>query len=93
MADDILGNVKFWMQVVGDLQQTIVCPPDLESRVKCRVDAMGIGGMVTVQASRACPPDKLILIDTAAIEAANRQALQRDRYERQRPPGGMEPWE
>jgi hypothetical protein len=71
----ILTDVQFWA-IVGEIgKRTIICPPDLESRVKgYYIDARGLGGLLKVQASPACPDGKIFVIDEEAAKAElNRQ--------------------
>lgn len=65
----VLDEVRFWSQVVGDAKRTIVCPPDLESRVKGYIDARGMSGILTVVANPYCPPETIMIIDEQAIAA------------------------
>lgn len=66
---DVLTEVKFWSQVFGDAKRTILCPPDLESRVKGYIAARGMGGVLTVEASPVCPPEQIIVIDEQGMTA------------------------
>lgn len=77
MNGDVLTEVRFWSQVIGDAKRTVLCPPDLESRCKGYVDARGLAGLITVKASRACPPNQILVIDEQAIEADMREFLAR----------------
>jgi hypothetical protein len=75
----MLTEVKFWAQVTGDAKRTVVCPPDLESRVKGWVDARSMGHLIRVNANPACPPDRIFIIDEQAIHASLAESLQRFR--------------
>ena len=64
---DLLSEVRFWQQVIGDAKRTVLCSPEMESRCKGYVDARGLGGLITVKASRAVPDDRLYVIDEQAV--------------------------
>lgn len=74
---DILDEVRFWTQVMTDSERTVFCSPEMESRVKGWVDARGMGGVITVMADRACPDDRVYVIDHRAMDAMTAKALQR----------------
>ena len=74
MTADVLTEVRFWQQVMTDSERTIICEPDLESRIKGWIDARGLGGLITVEASPYCPPGRLIILDPHAIDAALAEA-------------------
>lgn len=74
---DVLTEVRFWAQVTGDAKRAIVCPPDLESRIKGWIDARGMSGILTVNATSLCPPGRIIVIDEPAIEASIGEWMQR----------------
>jgi hypothetical protein len=76
MSDD-LTEVRFWAQVMGDAKRTVICNPDLESRVKGWIDARGMGGLITVQATPVCPIDRTYIVDDAALQAAYNEVMQR----------------
>lgn len=73
----MLDDIRFWQQVVEDGRRTLFCSPELESRVKTRLAALGLDGMVDVQVSPMVPDDQLYLADLNALEASSNQALQR----------------
>lgn len=52
---DPLDEVRFWAQVITDAERTVVCSPDLESRVKGWVEARQLGGMIKGGAVTAVP--------------------------------------
>ncbi|MGH9252638.1 MAG: hypothetical protein ACRD0W_24445 [Acidimicrobiales bacterium] len=66
---DMLTEIRFWSQVIGDAKRIILCSPELESRVKSWIDARGMGGVLTVKASRGCPDDRIFIIDQGAMAA------------------------
>lgn len=71
---DMLTEVRFWAQVIGDVKRTVVCSPEMESRCKGYVDARGLGGLITVKASSGVPDTTLLVIDEGAIAAAVAEA-------------------
>jgi hypothetical protein len=79
-SSDPLENLRFWMQTFEDSRRTLLCPPDLESRVKGYVDAHGLGGVVQVKASPIIPDGQVMIVDENALEAEWRQTLQRNRW-------------
>ena len=72
---DPLTEIRFWQQVIGDSKRTVLCPPEMESRCKGYVDARGLGGLITVVASRACPDDRLYVMDEQALMASVNRPL------------------
>ena len=78
-SNDILTEVSFWMQVMGDAKRTIVCSPDLESRVKGWIDARGMGHLLKMVANQACPDNRIIIIDEQALAADLAASIQRYR--------------
>jgi len=75
-----LTEVLFWSQVIGDSRRTVVCNPDLESRIKGWVDARGMGGVLKVQPNPACPANRMFVIDEQAIAAGFNESVQKYRY-------------
>jgi hypothetical protein len=75
-VNDPLTEVHFWAQVIGDAKRTVICSPDLESRVKGWVEARGMGGIITVQAGPFVPDNRLYIIDTPALDASLQQSIQ-----------------
>lgn len=71
----MLTEVRFWAQVIGDSKRTVICTPDLESRVKGWVDARDMGALIKVIANPACPPNQIFVIDEQAIEANFQQSI------------------
>lgn len=74
--NDPLTEVMFWSQVIGDSKRTVLCPPDLESRVKGWVEARGMGGIITVHAAWFVPDNRLYVIDTPSMEAYVEESFQ-----------------
>lgn len=70
-------DIRFWQQVAEDARRTIICSPELESRVKTRLAALGLSDLHDVRVSRFVPEDHLYVADLNAIEASNNQALAR----------------
>jgi hypothetical protein len=66
---DVWTDVRFWSLVMGDLRRTILCSPDMESRMKGIVDSYGVDGFITVLASPYVPDDKVYVIDNTAVES------------------------
>lgn len=73
---DPLDEVRFWAQVITDAERTVVCSPDLESRVKGWVEARQLGGMIKVVPSRLCPDDQMWVVDEHALAASTAQSFQ-----------------
>lgn len=67
--DEVLTEVRFWQQVIGDARRTVFCPPDLESRCKGYVAARGLEHIITIQASPYVPENTIIVADLGAIDA------------------------
>ena len=85
MSGDMLTEIRFWAQVVGDARCTVVCPPDIESRCKGYVDARGLGDLITVRASPYVPADRIFVIDEPAMDASLTQQMLRAIREEWRP--------
>lgn len=64
-----LTEVRFWAQVIGDAKRTIVCNPDLESRIKTWIDVRSMSGILKVEPNPYCPMDRVFVIDEQAINA------------------------
>lgn len=75
MSNDVLTEVQFWAQVMTDAKRTVLCSPDLESRLKGYVDARGMGGLITVVASPGCPDGQLFVVDEQAMRASRNEQL------------------
>lgn len=73
--NDVLNDVRFWQQVTTDGQRTVVCSPDLESRIKGWVDARMMGGFIKVVPQRFCPDDVIYVVDENALAATLAQDL------------------
>lgn len=68
----------FWEQVARDSERTVVCNPDMESRVKGNLDRLGADGVtVTVIVTRWCPEGSIYVLDENAINASLRQSMTR----------------
>lgn len=72
-----LTEIRFWTQVMGDAKRTVICNPDLESRVKGWIDARGMGGLITVQATPICPINRTYIVDEQALQASLNEVLSR----------------
>lgn len=75
--DDLVNTIRFWDQIQGDAKRTVICEPHRLDEIRAAVDECGYSSTVTVRASAACPEGRLFVIDEAAMEASDRQALQR----------------
>jgi hypothetical protein len=86
---DPLTEVRFWAQIIGDARRTIMCSPDNESRIKCWIDARGMSGVLTVEATPFVADDTIYVLDVQAANAAmERRALQdlKERFRLPPPP-------
>lgn len=72
-----LTEIRFWAQIVGDARRTIVCSPDLESRVKGWLSARGLDRIHTVEVNQYMPTDKIFIVDSGAFNAYMAQAMNR----------------
>ena len=68
---------RFFAQIIGNAQRTILCEPHRVDEIQDVVNRQGMAGILTVKASRVCPPGKLLVIDEQAMEASFRQAASR----------------
>ncbi|MEI5032427.1 hypothetical protein RB201_04300 [Streptomyces sp. S1A(2023)] len=68
---------RFFAQIIGDAKRTILCEPHRVDEIREAVDRADVAGTLTVQASAACPPGNLLVIDDQALEASFRQAASR----------------
>ena len=75
--NDVLTEVRFWRQVMTDAKRTVLCNPDLESRIRGWVDARGLGGLITVTPSPAVPMDRVFVVDEQAVQASFAQLASR----------------
>ena len=62
---EMLTEVRFWAQVIGDAKRTIICDPDLESRIKAWIDARGMGGILAVSPSPYVPRNTILILSDA----------------------------
>lgn len=70
-------EARFFAQIIGDAQRTILCEPHRVDEIRGAVDRMGAAGILTVKASQVCPEGKLLVLDEQAMEASLRQAASR----------------
>lgn len=77
----IYDDVQFWLIALTESQRTVICSPELESRLKTQVDARGLGAVLTVVPSRMCPAGCVYVMDENAIDAVGREALQNWRWQ------------
>lgn len=73
MSED---DERFWAQVEGDLKRTVLCEPHRFDEIQAVIDERGYDHL-TLRASQYCPEGKLLVIDDAAMEASERQLIQR----------------
>lgn len=74
--DDLVSNIRFWDQIQGDAKRTILCEPHRVDEIQAVIDERGYDHL-TLRASPHCPEGKLLIIDDTAIEASDRQLMQR----------------
>lgn len=67
--NDPLTEVRFWEQIIGDSRRTVYCSPEWESRIKTWVDVRGMGGIITVVATRMLTDDLIVIFDEQALQA------------------------
>lgn len=70
-------EARFFAQIIGDAQRTILCEPHRVDEIREAVARFGMAGIVTVKSSRVCPVGKLLVLDEQAMEASLRQAASR----------------
>lgn len=73
MTDD----EQFWQQIEGDAKRTVLCEPHRLDEIQAAVQQRDLTDTITVRASPACPPGKLLVLDDSAMEAAWQQTIQR----------------
>jgi hypothetical protein len=84
----LLTEIRLWAQVAGDARRTIVCSPDLESRIKGWLSARDLLGFHTVEVNPYMPDGRIFVVDSGAINAYMAQAM--NRPIRVLPPGGSD---
>lgn len=77
MSGDILDDIRFYQQVIEDARRTVICSPDLESRVKAHLDVHGLTDAWDVVVNPYLCDDHLYVVDHNALEAAARESVQR----------------
>ncbi|MFF8482348.1 hypothetical protein [Streptomyces antibioticus] len=70
-------EIRFWAQMIGDRQRTVICEPHRIDEIRAAVAERGYDSFITVRASPFCPEGKLLLLDEVAMEASQRQLFQR----------------
>ncbi|MFH9765159.1 hypothetical protein ACH4N4_30500 [Streptomyces microflavus] len=70
-------EARFFAQIIGDAQRTVLCEPHRVTEIQETVSRLGMAGIVTVKASKVCPVGKLLVLDEQALEASLRQAASR----------------
>lgn len=76
LPSDVLTDVRFWMQMIRDSKRIIYCPPEMVERVQEAIDAQGMQVYFDVMASQVCPPNRILIVDQQATEAATNEAFQ-----------------
>lgn len=76
LPHDVLTDVRFWMQAIRDSKRTIFCPPEILETVEDAVAENGMQAYFDVVASAACPPNRILIVDTQAIQAGADEAIQ-----------------
>ncbi len=71
-----IDRLRVVLQDLIDSQRTIMCSPELESRIKTMVAASPAPGLWKVDVMSGMPDTVLFVLDHHALDAANRQALQ-----------------
>lgn len=71
----VLDEVRFWQIVLASQARTIVCSPEMESRVKGFLDARDLRGTYNVVVSRVCPDTSVYVMDEQAIQADVNESL------------------
>lgn len=74
---ELLTEVRFWAQVVNDARRTIICSPELESRVKGWLGARDLLGFHTVEVNEYMPDERIFVVDQGALDAYMAQAMNR----------------
>lgn len=72
-----LENLRLCMQELNDSERTIICSPELESRVKTMVAQSATPGLFDVRVMPGSPDTVVYVLDHNAAEATTRQALLR----------------
>jgi hypothetical protein len=74
---ELVTEIRFWAQVAGDARRTIVCPPDLESRIKGWLSARDMLGFHAVEVNQYMPADRIFVVDQGVLDAYMAQAMNR----------------
>lgn len=75
--DRIRTDIAFLRQIEGDAKHTVYCEPHRVDELRAAVERQGWAHILTVVGSPACPAGQLLVADTGALEAVQRQAMQR----------------
>jgi predicted amidohydrolase len=73
----LMTDLAFAAQVRGDARRTIICHPDEAPGMRAAVDQLRAEDVITVKASPFPPKGTAYVIDDAALEASQAQAMQR----------------
>jgi hypothetical protein len=58
----MLTEIRFYQQVILAARKTIVCSPEMESRVKTTVDMFGLRGVIAVVVLPSVPDDRIFVL-------------------------------
>lgn len=72
----MLEAIRFHEIARQEAKRLILCEPHREHAIRAAVDQAGAADILTVRASVACPPGKLLVIDEGALEAQQREWTQ-----------------
>jgi hypothetical protein len=73
----LMTDVAFAHQVRGDARRTIYAHPDEAPGLRAAVDQLGAEDIITVHASPIPDKGTAYVVDDAALEASQAQAMQR----------------
>ncbi|GIH26039.1 hypothetical protein Aph01nite_43490 [Acrocarpospora phusangensis] len=82
MSDQILADLKSWLQALKDSERTVVCASADESAIREALGRLWLGGLYKVLVNDAlCPPGTAYVIDERAMEAYANKAGQLWRWQ------------
>jgi hypothetical protein len=61
-VNDLLTEIRFWMQVAPHIRKTVFCAPQHTAMVQALIDAEPHAGKVTVRSSDYVPADRLYVV-------------------------------
>jgi hypothetical protein len=68
--------MAFFAQILGDSRRTFFCEPHRVEELRAVIEQAGLAGLITVIGSPFCPEGAVLVVDSAAIEASNRETQQ-----------------